>query len=418
MHVKIRVVRSPIGGTFSVLKVRDFRLLWIGQSVSSLGDGIFNIALVLTALKVGNGASGLAFVIAARSLPAVGFLLISGVLVDRIPRRLAMLASDAVRGGAVGIVAFLLSTNSLRLWELILMSVLFGTADAFFSPASMAILPEIVAEDQIVQANSLSQMSSQITQGLFGPAAGGLVVAFIGYSWSMGIDAASFGISACCLVFMRIRTERRLTKESVFTEAKEGFIFIRRRRWLFAALIAGSLANFFGWFPLAVLLPLLVKSTLHGSGLSLGLILAAGGATGLVATIVAARIGTPNRYMTVTWTVYSIGCLAIVGMGLAPNLWVLGVMSATEVGLFLYGDILYVSMMQSLIPKEVLGRVWSIALLLALGLGPVSFLLAGVMATAVGVRPTVFFGGLIALFFTVGVLFVPDIREAERMEIH
>jgi MFS family permease len=414
-RAKIVVMSPPSRGTFTVLKVRDFRLLWIGQTISSFGDGIFTIALALTALNLGKGATGLSLVIIARSIPSVGLLVIGGAMSDRIPRRVAMLGSDFVRGAAVGIVALLLAANALRLWELILMSVVFGTADALFGPASMAFVPELVDEKQLIQANSLSQLSSQITQALIGPAAGGLIVAFIGYSWSMGIDAISFFLSAFCLVLIRTRSKVRSTNESVFADVKEGFNFIRRRGWLLATLIAGSLANFFAWFPLAVLLPLFVRTNLHGSAQSLGLILAAGGATGIIATLVVARTGSPRRYMTVMWTAYTIGCLAIVGMALARNLWVLGMLSATEVGLFLYGDILYVSMMQKLIPKEVLGRVFSVALALSLGLGPLSFLLAGVMATAIGIRWTMFIGGLIAACIDIWVLFLPSVREAERI---
>ena len=403
-------------GTFSVLRVRDFRLLWIGQSISSFGDGIFTIALALTALELNRGPTGLALVVAARAIPAVSLLVVGGVVADRVPRRTAMLTCDGVRGGAIGIVALLLATNSLVLWQLIVASAVVGTADAFFGPASMAFVPEIVPIEQLVQANSLSQMSSQITQNLLGPAVGGIIVALIGGAWSMGVDALSFVLSALCLALMRVRSEVRSDKGSMLTEAKEGFNFIRRRRWLLAILIAGSLANFFGWFPLVVLLPLLARSVLGGTAQALGLILAAGGATGLIATLFAARTGSPKRFMTVTWSVYAVGCVAIVLMGVAPNLWFLGMMSATEVGLFLYGDILYISMMQKLIPSDMRGRVFSVALTLSLGLGPLSFLLAGVMATAIGTRATVFVGGLIATVISVGVMFVPGVLSAERSD--
>jgi MFS family permease len=104
-------------GTFEALKVRDFALLWSGQSISSLGDGVFTIALALAALEIGRSPIDLAYVLAARAVPSVCFALLGGVVVDRVPRRLAMLTSDAVRGAAVGVVAVLMARHELQLWE-------------------------------------------------------------------------------------------------------------------------------------------------------------------------------------------------------------------------------------------------------------------------------------------------------------
>ena len=98
------------------LKERDFALLWSGQTVSSLGDGIFTIALALEALHIDPHPSGLAFVLAARAVPSVCLALVGGVVVDRVPRRMAMLVSDVVRGVAVASIAVLVATGALHLW--------------------------------------------------------------------------------------------------------------------------------------------------------------------------------------------------------------------------------------------------------------------------------------------------------------
>src|ERR1019366_5183371 len=116
--------QSNPSGTFEVLHVRDFALLWSGQTVSSLGDGVFTIALALVALHIGHSPIDLAYVLGARAVPSVVFSLLGGVVVDRVSRRLAMLASDAVRGLAVGFVAILFAYQELRLGELIVMSAI------------------------------------------------------------------------------------------------------------------------------------------------------------------------------------------------------------------------------------------------------------------------------------------------------
>ena len=404
--------RTP--GAFESLKVRDFALLWSGQTVSSLGDGVFTIALALTALEIGHSPIDLAYVLAARAVPSVCFALLGGVVVDRVPKRLAMLASDAVRGIAVGIVALLIANHSLQLWQLIVMSAVFGTADAFFGPASMSILPELLDESQLVQGNALSQMSGQLTQGLIGPAVGGLIVAGIGYAWSFGIDAISFVVSAACLLAMRIRTQRAKIHGSAFAEAMEGITYVRQTRWLIASLFGAALANFVGMTPLTVLLPLLVRTVLHGSALSLGLVFAAGGAAGVLASLVVARIGAPRRRVTVLWTAYAVGGLAILAMAFAPNVWVVGLLSAIEIGLFIYGDVLWVAMMQELVPRDVLGRVSSLVYLLAFSLGPLGILLGGAVAAGIGIRETLFISGLVSTIICLVVILIPGVRDPER----
>jgi DHA3 family tetracycline resistance protein-like MFS transporter len=401
-------------GTFEALKVRDFALLWSGQTISSLGDGVFTIALALTALEIGHGAIDLAYVLAARAVPSVCFALLGGVVVDRVPKRLAMLTSDVVRGLAVGVVALLIANHDLRMWQLIAMSAVFGTADAFFGPASLSILPELLDENLLAQGNALNTMSGSLTQGLIGPAVGGLVVGSIGFAWSFGIDAISFAGSAICLLAMRIRTMRSKARGSALAEALEGISYVRKTRWLIASLAAAALANFVGMMPLTVLLPVLVRNVLHASALSLGLVFAAGGAAGVVASLVVARMGSPRLRVTVLWIAYAGGGLAILLMAFAVNVWVVGLVSAIEIGLYIYGDVLWVTMMQELVPRDVLGRVSSLVYLLAFALGPLGILLGGVLAAAIGIRETLFVSGLVSTLICMGVIVIPGVRDPER----
>ena len=128
----------------AALRHRDFALLWSGQSVSLVGDGMFIVALAIETLHIDNHPTALSFVLAARLLPMVLLLLIGGAVVDRVPRGRTMLVSDATRGLAVGAIAVLVATGAIQLWELVVMCAVFGTADAFFYPASTAVVPEIL----------------------------------------------------------------------------------------------------------------------------------------------------------------------------------------------------------------------------------------------------------------------------------
>jgi MFS family permease len=403
-------------GTFRSLKVRDFALLWSGQTVSSLGDGIFTIALAIVTLEVDHRPSGIAYVFAARALPSVLLALVGGVVVDRVPRRLVMLSSDSVRGVAVGVTALLTSRSELRLWELIVMAAIFGCADSFFGPASVTIVPELLAPELLIQGNALGQMSGQLTQGLIGPAIGGFIVAAIGTAWSFGLDAMSFLVSALCLSAMRSSSRPEKEKKSPIEDAREGLRYVWKRNWLAYSIVGAALANFFGLAPLGVLLPLFVRETLHGSALSLGLVFAAGGATGVLASLIVARLGTPKRQVSVLWVAYAASGAAIAGMAFAPNVFVTGVLTACEVGLMLYGDVLWVAMMQRLVPHEVLGRVSSLVYLFAFSLGPLGILFGGAAATTIGVRHAILACGSISGLICLGVLFVPGVLDPERIE--
>lgn len=400
--------------TFGALKVRDFALLWSGQTVSSIGDGIFTIALAIVTLEVDHSPSGIALVFAARAIPSVILALVGGVVVDRVSRRLVMLSSDAVRGVAVGLTGVLIARGELRLWELIVMAAIFGAADSFFGPAAMTIMPELLSAELLVPGNALSEMSSQLTQGLLGPAIGGFVVAAIGTAWSFGLDAASFFVSAVCLTLMRVRNTGVKSGQSPLEDAREGFRYVWSRHWLLFSIVGAALANFFGMAPLSVLLTIFVRQTLHASAFELGLVFAAGGATGVVASLVVARAGTPKRQITVLWVAYAASGGAIAALAFAPNVLVAALLTALEVGLMLYGDVLWFAMMQRLVPHEVLGRVSSLVFLFAFSLGPLGILFGGVAASWLGVRHAILLCGVISGLICLVVLVVPGVLDPDR----
>ena len=138
--------------TPAALRHRDFALLWSGQSISLVGDGVYTVALALETLRIDNHPIALSLVLAARLLPTVLLLVAGGVIVDRVPRRLAMLASDSTRGAAVAVIAVLVALGALQVWELVLMSAVFGAADALFYPAATALTPEILPAELLVRA--------------------------------------------------------------------------------------------------------------------------------------------------------------------------------------------------------------------------------------------------------------------------
>jgi MFS family permease len=320
-----------------------------------------------------------------------------------------MLASDVVRGLTVGTIALLVATGHANLTELIVMSAIFGAADSFFSPASMSMVPELLPSDLLTQGNALSATTSNLASSLFGPAAGGAIVGLIGTAGSFTVDALSFAVSATCLAVMSVRPRPKPRGGSPLADAREGFAYIRARRWLLVTLIAGGLANFFGMAPFAVLLPLLIRHVLHASPLALGLVFAVGGASGAAASLLVARLGSPRPRITAMWMAYGLAAVVSAGMAAAPNVFVVGALSAAATGLIVYGDVLYVTMMQALVPNELRGRVFSVAFLIAFVLTPLGTLAGGLAADGLGTRAAILLSSCLTAACAL-VVFLPGVR--------
>jgi hypothetical protein len=395
------------------LRHRDFALLWSGQTISMLGDGIFTVTVALEALRVDHHASGLSYVLAARILPAVVLVLIGGSVVDRVPKRLALLAADTVQGVAVGVVAVLAATGHDSLAALVIMAAAFGAADAFFFPASIAIAPELVPADLLVRASALNSTSSQLARSLLGPAFGGLLVGVVGTAWGFGIDAASFAVGTVCLLFMNARPRPAPGGHGTWRGVVEGLRYVRTQRWLWVSLAAAGLSNFVAFSPLAVLIPLLVDHSLHQGGLALGLVLACGGFGGLSASLVLGHLGSPRRRITFLWLGWGLTGLPLIGLGLAPDIWSAGALAFVVYGLGAYGDILWGPLMQTVVPSDMIGRASSVDYLVSFALSPLGLVAAGAAAEAIGARTTLVIGGAVSAMCTF-VPLIPGVRDPDR----
>ncbi len=157
-------------GRLGALDERPFRLLWLGQSASAIGDALVPVALAFTVLGDLDGSAGdLGLVLASFTLSRVLFILVGGVWADRLPRRMVMLVCDVVRAVAQAFVAAALLTGVLEIWMLAAASAVVGGTAAFFGPASTGLIPETVSRARLQQANALMSLSQSATS-VFGPA--------------------------------------------------------------------------------------------------------------------------------------------------------------------------------------------------------------------------------------------------------
>jgi MFS family permease len=183
-----------VGRGFEALREREFRLLFCGQAVSLLGDGMVSVALVFVVLEVSDSAASLGLVLAARTAPLVVLLLVGGVAADRFSRRLVMIAADVTRCLTQAAMAALLISGGASVAGLAALSAAYGAATAFFYPASTGLIPMTISPGRLQQANALRGLA-QATGAIAGPAIAGVLVASAGPGWALAADAGTFAVS-------------------------------------------------------------------------------------------------------------------------------------------------------------------------------------------------------------------------------
>ncbi len=179
-----------------VLKLRDFRLLWIGEAISALGDQFALIALPWLALVLTGSGFALGTVLAVMAIPRAVLMVVGGAFVDRLSPRRVMLLSNAVRFVAVSVLGVAVVAGAAQLWMLYIFGLIFGIADAFFFPAQTSIVPALVPGEQLGHANAIVQGTAQLTV-FVGPAIAGVLIAILG---SSGARPSAEGIGVALLV--------------------------------------------------------------------------------------------------------------------------------------------------------------------------------------------------------------------------
>jgi MFS family permease len=399
------------------LRQRDFRLLWTGMAVSLLGDGFFLVAVAWEALGLSNQPSSLAYVGVALSLPQVVMLLVGGAVSDRWGCRPVLIVADLVRAVAVGALAALAASGGLQLWELYLAAATLGVGAAFAAPAFDALVPRLVPDDQLHQANAIEQFVRPATIQLAGPALGGLAVATIGSVGALAFDAGTFVFSAACMIQMTPLGPAPTTTGSpgggMARDVRQGLRYVRRHVWLWGTFLSATFTYLLFVGPTQVLLPYIVRNTLHGSAADYGLVLAAGGVGALIGAVAMGRAREPRRPMTWIYLWWTVATLAVAGYGVFEEVWGLVVAALVINGAEAVGAVVWVTTKQRRVPRAMLGRVSSIDWLVSTALLPLSYALTPPVAHLLGARTTLVLAGTVGAAVTLGFLFLPGMRSPD-----
>ena len=392
----------------SVLGVRDFRWLWTGQAVSTLGDQVFPIAATVAVLDGGGGAGEIGLVLGARWLAIVLFALVGGVWADRLPRRAVMIGADVFRMLAVGSLALLPVLPPV--WFLALMVFAVGAGEAFFRPAETALLPSILQPERLPAANGLISISYR-SMAVLGPGLGGLLVAGLGnIRLAFAVNAVTFLVSLLCLLRIRepARTEP-VERASFVRDLREGIDEVRRHRWIVATLLGATVILMGVIAPENVLLPVIGRRE-FGTDAVYAMSLAAFSLGGVVGALIAMRLR-PRRPGRVAWL-----CgLAWVSIPLALMFpvapWVLFAAYAITGVAWEPFAVYWQSALQREVPQERLARVSSVDWMASFALMPLGLALTGPLVEAVGETPVLVGSGLLLVVVTVLVLRVPGVAE-------
>jgi len=393
------------------LRERSFRLLFAGRAVSSFGDRVVPVALTFAVLHLTGSLSDLGIVLAAQTVPLVLFVLIGGVWADRLPRQRVMLASDLVRFAAQGASAALILGGTARVWQLAVLQAVYGMADGFFTPAANGLVPQVVAAEDLRQANATLGLSENATS-IIGPAIAGVLVVGVGAGWGLAVDATTFILSAAFLSALRIERVAQVARErttSVLSELRDGWKAFSSRRWLLISVGYFTLMFAFGFSTLRVLGPEVCEKALGGPG-AWAAISAVTGVGALAGGVFALR-WKPVHPLRAAFIISLFGApLTLVLLGAHATLWLILLTALIEGITGTFFNAVWFTAMQQAIPAEEISRVTSWDTVGSYALTPVGLALAGPIAAVVGVSSTLYAAGAIFLVITLAVIAVPSIR--------
>jgi len=404
---------APASKPAPLWRNRDYMILWSGQTISSLGTGVSQLAFPLLILALTHSPAQAGFAGALNTVPYLVFSLPVGALIDRWDRKRVMILCDVIRALNSASIPVALAFGHLTVVQLYVNALVEGSLFVFFNIAEVACLPRVVAREQLPAATA-QNMATQGVTSLLGPPPGGVL-----YSVACGFpflaDAVSYAVSFCSLGLIRatFQEERVVTPRKLHVEISEGLTWLWCQPLIrYMAFLTGGL-NFAGAGSDLVLIVLAQHQ--HASPAFIGVVFAIGGIGGIVGSLIGPaiqkRFSFGSVIISMCWLNAVLWPLYIV----APNPFVLGAITA---GLFIIAPVYNVvqfSYRLALIPDQLQGRVNSVFRLLAFGFQPLGMALTGVLLQRIGTTGTVLAFGAILVALAVPTTLNAHIRHAQPL---
>ncbi|MDT5179342.1 MAG: transporter, family, tetracycline resistance protein [Mycobacterium sp.] len=390
------------GGSWRVLapfRFREYRLLIGALSISIFAEGMWAVVMAMQVIALDNDPASLSLVATCLGAGLVAFVLVGGIAADRIDQRTIIIAVEAVNVTVVLTVAVLSSLGALRIWHMATAAGALGIAAAFFFPAFSATLPRILPADQLLAANGVEGVVRPVFQRAVGPAVAGVLVGVTFPALGAFVVAALFAVGLALLVATRpakvAAAERKQDRPRVLRDMRDGFRFMVRTPWLLWTLLFASIWVLVVLGPIEVLLPFIAQRRFEDGARMYGFILAAFGVGSAIGALGISSRLLPRRYLTVMMVMWGAGSLplAIVGWTSSFPLMALAtfVVGVTDGA----GSVIWGTLLQRRVPREMLGRVSSLDFFVSLAFMPLSFAIAGPMSKVVSMETIFLAAGVV-----------------------
>ena len=374
---------------------RTFFLIWLGNTISTVGSGLTGFVLGFWVYRQTGSATQFALIAACTTLPGILLLPFAGAVVDRRDRRMVMVMADVGAALCTTTLGVLYATGALHVWHIWLVTALSSACMAFMLPANAAVTPLLVPKAQLGRANGLVQTGNAL--GIIAPVIAGFLVGLVGVVGVLAIDLATFLFAI--VLFLVVRVPRPAAsaagaqaRGSIVRQAAFGWGYLRQHRALFWLMMLFGLTNFFVATASVLVLPLILSFTTVSVA---GVLSGCGGAGMVIGGLAMSAWGGPRRRIHGVLGFMAVGAVALVLHSLAPS----PLLIAFAAPLFL-STVPVVSgsstaILQARVPGDVLGRVFATASMLARLAAPLAYFLAGPLADRV-FEPAMAPGGALA----------------------
>jgi MFS family permease len=347
-----------IDRVFKAFQYRDFRLMWIGACTSSIGSWMQIMAQAWLVYSLSHDSAFMLGLDAfLGSIPIFLFSLVGGVMADRFDRRHVLLMSQYIQMIDATILTVLVFTNTVHVWQVLLLSFISGLGQAFGGPAYSALIPTLVKKEDMPNAIALQSIQFN-TARIIGPTLGGLAMAHLGNSWCFGLNALSFLAPVITLCMVKTRFSPEKTTDSILTSMRQGISYVRRREGMQALMVLAFCMTALG-IPMMTFLPVFVKR-FQGDASTYTIFLVCSGLGSITGSLGVAAVGNIPRKGRLALCLLIVLGAGISGFALSPSVPVCGLMLFLS-GVALIGVFTMVnSLVQLIVTNEMRGRVMSV----------------------------------------------------------
>lgn len=358
------------------LRNRTFVVWWLGATTSLLGDQFYVVALPWVVLQLTGSAVAMGTVAMCAGIPRAALMLMGGAVTDRVSPRKVLMATATARAVLVAAIAALLALHVLHLWQIYVLALAFGVADAFAMPSAGPLLRSLVPPEQLPAANSVWQ-SSALLAGIAGPAPAGVITKALGAATAFLLDAVSFLFVIAALWFVPDPPRPpAAVKPSVWSSIREGVAYVMRDVPLRSLMLLAAAMNFCLSGPLTVGLAVIAKNR-FSSPTAFGGWIACVAAGTLIGMLLAGTFKSKRRGLLLVGTGAILG-VATACMGLLGGFWPVALLLLLMGCFSGFINVQLQAWLQQRVERAVLGRVSSVLMLSSFGLMPLSMAVAGV----------------------------------------